>query len=176
MSATLWGAWGEEWAFEDKVSFDGPAKTITVHPLISDITTVDIYSAWVRWTSLYDNSKFTQALRTVGGDDIPGGQKTGLFVFLRNGWQIVIDHAVNVDGIIYHDDSGVSAFVIEPGGGVSNKVASLAYAYNTTGSGSTVDVTEIANAVWAKMLTGAQVAGSAGSMVQDTSARVSGSL
>jgi len=132
MSAA-WGAWGELWAFADKVDFDGPAKRITVHPLISTITTVELYSSWVRWVSLYDNLKFDQAMRTVGNDPLPGGQVTGLFLFLMNDWQIIADHDIVVDGILYHDDDGVSPFILTPGGGITNKVAALAYGYSTDG-------------------------------------------
>jgi hypothetical protein len=51
-----------------------------------------------------------------------------------NGWQVVADSTVTFDGIIYHDDDGVSPFVILPGGGVTNKVAALAYGVSTSGS------------------------------------------
>lgn len=128
----VWGTWGALWSFADPVQFDGVAKTITVNPEISEITTVEIYSSWVRWVSLYDHLKYQQAMRTVGGDALPGGQYSGVFLFLQNGWKIIIDHAVNIDGILYTDD-GSSPYIVLGGGGVVNKVAALAYAYNTAG-------------------------------------------
>ena len=130
----MWAAWGDLWAFADPVSIDGQAKTIRINPDVAAITTIDIYSAWVRWAALYDQLKYLPAMRTVGLDTLPGGQFTGLFVFLMHGWQIVTDHNVTVDGILYHDDAGVPAFDIRPGGGVTNKVAALAYGVNTAGS------------------------------------------
>ncbi len=134
----MWQYWGDLWAQGDRVHLDGPARTLTIHPEVSSISTTELYSAWVRWASLYDHLKYLPAMRTVGNDALPGGQVTGLFVFLMSGWQIVIDHAVTVDGIIYHDDP-ISPFVIRDGGGVTNKVAALAYGVSTSGvSGPTV--------------------------------------
>jgi hypothetical protein len=88
-------------------------------------------------------------MRTVGGDALPGGQYSGVFVFLTNGWQIVVNHLVTIDGILYSDTSGQSPYVINSGGGIINKVASLAYAYDTSG----VSADEIASAVWNKPAT-----------------------
>lgn len=162
----VWGTWGALWSFADPVQFDGVAKTITVNPEISELSTVQIYSSWVRWVGLYDHLKYQQAMRTVGGDSLPGGQYSGVFLFLMNGWKIVIGHSVNIEGILYADD-GTTPYIVLSGGGVVNKVASLAYAYNTAGvsvptvneiwnhNNRTLTITsptadEISNAVWNK--------------------------
>jgi len=145
----MWQYWGDLWAQGDRVHLDGPARTLTIHPEVSSISTTELYSAWVRWASLYDHLKYLPAMRTVGNDALPGGQVTGLFVFLMSGWQIVIDHAVTVDGIIYHDDP-ISPFVIRDGGGVTNKVAALAYGISTSGS-TGPSASEIAAAVLATL-------------------------
>ncbi len=103
MAALIWGAWGEQWALEDKVSFDGVAKRITVH---SGVTTLDIasdvYSAWVRWTER--EPQFTQAMRYSGFDPIPGG-RTGATFFTINGWKLVYDpNVVAVSGVLYSEN------------------------------------------------------------------------
>ena len=126
--------------------FDGLGKKI--HLTGASFTTTAMYSKWVDWAGQEDNVKWSQAMRTVGNDPIPGGY-TGLFVFLMNGWQVVAANTVTFDGIIYHDDAGLSPFIILPGGGVTNKVAALAYGISTGGtSGSTgPTAAEIAAAV-----------------------------
>ncbi len=131
--SSVWASWGQLWQFDDPVHFDGNTKRILIQPQVTTITTQDIYSSWVRWASLYDHLKYQPAMRTVGGDELPGGQYSGVFLFLTNGWQIVINHLVTIDGILYSDTSGQSPYIINSGGGVVNKVASLAYAYNTSG-------------------------------------------
>jgi hypothetical protein len=133
MSALLWGAWGSEWALYSKVTFDGVEKTIHINPgeLIINVKD-DIYSAWKRWVRLYDYAKFLPALRTIGGDPVGGGQFAGDMYFLINGWRIVIHENIKMNGIIYSDDYP-SPFIITAGGGVTNKVSNMAYAYNTAG-------------------------------------------
>lgn len=147
----IWDTYGELWEYDDPVHFDGPNRIIIVQPQVSIVNMQDIYSSWVRWSVLYDNLKFKPAMRYIGNDPIGGGQYSGLMFFLQNGWQIVISHAVSVEGIIYHDDPGISPYIILPGGGVVNKVASLAYAYNTAGV-QVPTANEIATAVWQNSL------------------------
>lgn len=106
MAATLWGAWSEDWALGSKVDFDGINKIIYVHP---EVTTLDIrtevYSAWIDWVVLRDNSKFLPALRYTGFDPIGGGNYTGDSYFLINGWKLSVDLAkVRVSGVLFSDD------------------------------------------------------------------------
>jgi hypothetical protein len=120
-----WVAFGAIWALNEKVAFDGPAKQIRVN---SDATVIDVkidlYSAWKRWAQLDDHTKFLPAFRSIGGDPLGGGLTAGDLYFLTNGWQVVIDHPVTVNGVLYHDDS-IPVFVIEPGGGVTSVVSNL---------------------------------------------------
>ena len=147
--STIWAAWSNDWALYEKVEFNGDDRLIYIHP---DIDTLDfqsdIYSAYIRWQALRDNSKYLTAMRYIGGDPIGGGQFSGLMFFLMNNWQIVIDHAVTLSGILYHDDP-ISPYVIRAGGGITNKVASLAYAYSSTGGGDAPTTAQNAAAVWA---------------------------
>lgn len=104
--SSVWGAWGQLWQFDDPVHFDGPNKRILIQPQVQTLTTQELYSSWVRWISLYDHLKYLPAMRTVGGDALPGGQYSGVFIFLTNGWQLEINHLVTIDGILYSDTSG----------------------------------------------------------------------
>lgn len=67
----------EYWQTYHKVTFDGPNRLI----LINYGETIlnfedDVYSAWKEWMQLenhIDNMSYAQAMRSVGGDPIPGG-------------------------------------------------------------------------------------------------------
>jgi hypothetical protein len=121
----VWAAFGAIWALNEKVAFDGPAKRIRVNADATSISVkTDLYSAWKRWAQLDDHTKFLPAFRSIGGDDLGGGLTAGDLYFLTNGWQVVIDHPVSVNGVLYHDDS-IPVFVIEPGGGVTSTVSNL---------------------------------------------------
>lgn len=96
----------DHWSpFAEKVIFDGILKLIIVSPGVTtlDIRT-DLYSAWVWWISLRDNSKYQYAMRFTGLDVIPGGF-TGDSYFLINGWKLVIDLTkVKVSGVLFSED------------------------------------------------------------------------
>jgi hypothetical protein len=105
MAALVWGAWGEEWALNEKVSFNGVTRLITVNAGVTTLDLrADVYSAWVRWAAREANLRFLPAMRAVGADPIPGGE-TGLTFFLQNGWRLVYDPAlVAVSGVLYSED------------------------------------------------------------------------
>lgn len=133
----IWAAYGDQWALNHPITFDGANKRIYVAPSVSTISVKEgIYSSWKEWLSLYDNSKFEPALRTIGGDPVGAGKYAGDIYFLLNGWKIVIDHAVSIDGTLY-DDSGGSPYIIEDGGGVTATVSNLAYALEAAAAGLT---------------------------------------
>ena len=105
MAIAIWSAWSEEWALNEKVSFNGTTKRITVN---SGVTTLsireDVYSAWVRWIQREQNSQYLPALRFTGLDPIPGGF-TGDTYFVTNGWKLCYDpNIVAVSGVLYSDD------------------------------------------------------------------------
>jgi hypothetical protein len=148
----LWSAWAVDWGLYELVDFNGTDRRIYIHPLISSINVrEDIYSAWKRWCALRDNSKYTPAMRAIGGDPLGGGLYSGDMYFLMNSWQIVIDHNVSFQGNLYHDTNGLSPFIIQAGGGVTSTVSSLAYGYSTTGVEAPTAV-EVAQAVFNKAL------------------------
>lgn len=117
-----------------KVVFDGINKLIIINPEVTSLRVKeDIYSNWKEWAQVRDNSKFLPAIRTTGGDPVGGGQFAGDIYFTINGWKIVVNEQVTVDGIIYDDVAGVNPFIIGPGAGVRNTVSNLAIAYSTEG-------------------------------------------
>jgi hypothetical protein len=118
--------WHQEWLNRDKVEFDGETRRIYVHPGVETLILRNhLYSAWKRWVVLQKNSGFLQAMRVIGGDTVGVGQRAGDIFFLMNGWQIVVEKPINIDGILYHDDPGVSPYIVRPGGGVIATVSSL---------------------------------------------------
>jgi hypothetical protein len=77
----------------------------------------EIYSRWVDWLFIGDNSKYYQAMRAVGGDPLPGSKSLGLTYFLLNGWKIKpyeADHVFTLNGNLYSED-GSSPFVSTTG-------------------------------------------------------------
>lgn len=105
MAALVWGAWGAEWTLAEKVDFNGVTKRITVLPGVTSLSIRDdVYSAWVRWLELDDNTRFRAAMRFSGGDPIPGGE-TGVTFFLTNGWKLEYDaNVVAINGVLYSDN------------------------------------------------------------------------
>lgn len=97
--------------FAEKVIFDGILKQIIVSPGVTTLDIrADLYSAWVWWTSLRDNSKYQYAMRFTGLDVIPGGF-TGDSYFLINGWKLVLDLTkVKVSGILFSEDYTTAYF------------------------------------------------------------------
>lgn len=117
-----------------KVTFDGDNKHIIINSEETEIYVKnDIYSNWKEWTQVRENAKYLDAIRTTGGDPVGGGLYAGDIYFTVNGWKVVVNEQVVVNGIIYDDTPGESPFIVSPGGGVRNVVSNLAYAYNTTG-------------------------------------------
>jgi hypothetical protein len=113
-------------------SFDGTAKEITISNDILSITVQSIYSDWKDWVML--NPGYEQAFRVVGGDPIGGGLYAGVIYFLMNGWKIVIDHTLTIDGILYSDDQS-SPYVAGPGVAIAtNTVSNLVQKVATSGN------------------------------------------
>jgi hypothetical protein len=102
-----------------KVTFDGDNKLILVNNGITELDVkIDLYSDWKEWVVLSDNSKYEQAMRSVGGDPLTGTQNLGATFFLMNGWRIVPysgDHRLTITGNLYTDPSGFSPVNTVPG-------------------------------------------------------------
>lgn len=70
-------------------SFDGVNKLI----ILTSTSTLDLRDLWSRytdWLAISDNSKYLQAMTTVGGDEIDSdaGTRIPIYIFLQNGWRI----------------------------------------------------------------------------------------
>jgi hypothetical protein len=77
----------------------------------------DFDSAWKDWKFLRDHLKFPSAMRSTGGDPLPGGDFLGGTFFLQNGWRILVKQGpdnISVVGNIYTEE-GDAAFVTESG-------------------------------------------------------------
>lgn len=93
-------------------TFDGPNKRIVLSPGTVSFSVRDLWSRWVDWHALSDNSKYLAAMRSVGGDEIDAtaGTSIPVYTYLTNGWRIrpqEADHTLAVDdGILLVDGGG----------------------------------------------------------------------
>ena len=147
----------EYWGLYNKVTFDGPNRLILVNQgeTILDFR-ADVYSAWKKWLMLENhkqNAAFPQAMRSVGGDPIPGGNLGSTF-FLMNGWKIRTwegDHILTINGNFYTED-GSDPFIptLERWNiTIRNNVSSLPQ--TSQGGGTFPTATEIATEVEATL-------------------------
>ena len=108
-----------------KVVFDGMTKQITILPNNTNISVKeDLYSSWKNWVIQSDNAKYLPAFRSIGGDPVGPGRYAGDFYFLMNGWRIIVDQPIFIEGNLYHDD-GLYPYQILPGGSVISSVSSI---------------------------------------------------
>ena len=137
MSAILlWNQWQEDWSYQWKCTFDGENRLIIVNPGVTELSVKrDIYSAWKEWAQLRTNTKFPAAVRAIGGDSIGGGKFVGDIYFLINGWQLVINHLVRIDGVLFSDDFE-EPYIINAGGVIAT-VSNVVQTVSTTGSSGT---------------------------------------
>jgi hypothetical protein len=111
-----------------KVTFDGPNKLIRVNPGVENIDVgSELYSEWKRWVLLDDNAKYLQAFRTLGGDPTNPDetQFAPRYYFLMNGWRVYVDGNTIVFQINLYTDEGVSPFIVENGGAVTNRASDV---------------------------------------------------
>lgn len=139
------------------ISFDGANKLIVLSAGTVGLGVRDLWSRWVDWHALSDNSKYLPAMRSVGGDDIVAGQTSiPVYTYLTNGWRIrpqEASHTLAVDdGILLVDGGGdpfvptVGAFNVQ----ISYQQPVQAITVNTAGS-SGPSAADIAAAVLAAM-------------------------
>jgi hypothetical protein len=145
---TLWFGHFEVWELNEKIRFDKQNKLIYINPDVTEISVKrDIYSATKRWAAAHpDNTTVPFPMRVIGGDPLVGGLFAGDIYFMINGWRILIDHLVRIDGTLYSDDFS-DPYIIEAGGVIST-VSNLVQSTSTTGGGSaTCNVDEIADEI-----------------------------
>jgi hypothetical protein len=88
------------------VFFDGPNKLVRLSNGAGTIVVKeDIYSPWKEWALIADNLKYFAALRSTGGDPLPGeGEFLGSTFFLINGWKLRLVDDVIIDGNLFTED------------------------------------------------------------------------
>lgn len=113
-AALAWFQYINEWNLREKVDFDGTNRIIRVYPSVTTLNIrTEVYSAWVRWLPLQNNTAFLPAMRYSGFDTIPGGETGGVF-FLINGWKLVLDiESVAINGVLYSEDYPSAYFSAE---------------------------------------------------------------
>jgi len=137
-------------------TFDGPGKRIVLSSGTVALSCTDLWSRYVDWLAIEDNSKYLPALRTVGRDesDIP------LYLFLNDadGWAIIpqaANHTLAVTDGVLKTESGpagnpfvfpVGAFNIQ----IDRQTPGIAIGYSTSGS-TGPSAAEIASAVLATL-------------------------
>ena len=160
------------------ISFDGATKLITLSTGTTQLGVRDLWSRWVDWHAVSDNSKYISAFDNVGGNDIDVAEGTSIpiYLFMKNGWKIKpqeADHTLRVfDGILL-EESGADPFVNTTGDFVvrinySQPVQAITVATGGgTGGISTGDKQDIANEVWATLLSSIATSGSIGEHVKE---------
>jgi hypothetical protein len=126
-----------------KVTFNGTTKRIVINNGVTSLDVeLDIYSAWKAWVLIGDNSKYLQAMSTVGGDPLPGGLAVGNYYFLENGWKLVPPNDggssdIQFNGNLFSAD-GSDVFDVSGFGGtfraIRQVVSSLSEIISTGGS------------------------------------------
>ena len=121
-----YGVW---WQWEDypnqKVTFDGPNKTIFVNEGVTQLDVQDdIYSAYKEWILNSPEeplpAAYVEAISVVGGDPITDTQSLGSTYFLENGWRIQpapskASYTLTVEGNIYTREVGETPFLFAEG-------------------------------------------------------------
>lgn len=89
------------------ITFDPTARRIVLDSVA--VTAAEIWSRWVEWAALGDNSKHPAALRQVGGDELGGGLLIPAYYFLLSGWRVrpmEASHTLVITGNLFVDGGG----------------------------------------------------------------------
>jgi hypothetical protein len=94
------------------IMFDGITKIATLSNGTISLSVTDIWSRWVDWLTVGDNSKYLPMFTLVGGDPIDetAGTSIPFYAFLQNGWRIKpqeSSHTLHVsDGVLLVSGGG----------------------------------------------------------------------
>lgn len=148
----VWAAHGDEWILAEKVGFNGATKRVIVNAGVTALDIrEDVYSAWIRWLELDDNTRFLPAMRQSGFDPIPGGF-TGAIYFISNGWKLEYDPSVvAISGVLYSDTYSTAYWTAQDSpvypATVSSLVNSAVITQNVV-TGTALTQAQTAAAVW----------------------------
>lgn len=167
MSSNLFYSSWDNWLLYHKVVFDGVDRIIYIADGITalDIKN-DVYSSWKEWIQTYDNYKWSQAFRAVGGDPTVGINSLGSTFFLINNWKIKPwsgFYRLQVTGNLFSDD-GSPPYLAADGNArvlVESTVSNIVSVVEP-GVGS------IANSVWSADLSTYTTQNTAGRIVRET--------
>lgn len=144
------------------ILFDGETRTISLTPGTVTLSITDLWSRWIDWLQVSDNSKYPQALSQVGGEDIDPATGTSIpiYVFLLNGWRVrpqESSHTLNVFGGILLVDGGGDPFVDTIGTfsiriNYSQPVQAITVSTSGGGGGSGASAEAVRDAVWGASL------------------------
>lgn len=113
----------------------------------------DIYEYWKEQVQIDDNSKWEQAMTSVGGEPLPGGKYVPSFFFLLNGWKVHSYEGITTVfiGTNLFTDDGSSPFVQEAGH--APVIAETTTGVTTTGGSGVLpaDILAIVQGVWAEV-------------------------
>lgn len=144
-------------------TFDTATRRIVLDG--TNVTAQAIYSAWVDWVALSDNTKHLPAFRSVGGDDLGGGLSIPPYYFLQNGWFVrpmEANQTLAITGNLFVDGGGDAVVPTLGNYNVLTKlvVPTLAMGISTNGStGPTAEQIATAVAAHQKTLTVAKFLG-----------------
>lgn len=89
------------------ITFDPTTRRIVLDS--AAVTAAEIWSRWVEWVALGDNSKYPAALRQVGGDELGSGLLIPAYYFLQGGWRarpMEASHTLVITGNLFVDGGG----------------------------------------------------------------------
>lgn len=144
-----------------KVTIDWANKIFDIDSPVTAINVQDdLYEYWKEQVQIGDNSKWEQAMTSVGGDPLPGGKYVPAFFFLLNGWKVrsyVGTNSISVGVNLFADD-GSDPFI---SGGTRCSIIAETTTGVTVSTGSGVlpsDILAIVQGVWAEVQSNGQTA------------------
>lgn len=90
------------------IVFDPAARRIVLDSV--GVSASEIWSRWVEWLALGDNSKYPPAFRQVGGDELGSGLLIPAYYFLLNNWRVrpmESNHALVITGNLFVEGGGI---------------------------------------------------------------------
>jgi len=129
-----------------KFIFSGAEKLIYIVSPTTNFSAEELYSEWKRWfISAVENSRYLDAMNSVGGNSISSSKSIAGYIEMLNGWRIKPydgNYTLSVDGNLFAT-GGLNPFIPIDNGSV---LLSLETTSNALALSS--DVEKIAEAVW----------------------------